>query len=131
MWHVLVRRAGVWPFLSKSALKFSPRSNNTVETSEVLTVRSIALSPFYLLVIYRPLGPHTGSLHEFPEFVADLVTHADNILIIGDFNGHMNSWSEPLTAAFETIIDTLGFTLIIDEASNKNGYTRDMVQTRG
>lgn len=52
--------------ISESALKFSPRSNS-------------ASLPFYLAVIYRPPGPYSGCLDEFSEFMAYLVTHADNI----------------------------------------------------
>ena len=34
-------------------------------------------------------GPYTAFLTEFPEFLLDLEVIADNILILGDFNIHM------------------------------------------
>ena len=39
--------------------------------------------------MYRPPGPYTAFLIEFPKFLSDLVVIADNILIFGDFNIHM------------------------------------------
>lgn len=55
--------------------------------------------------------------------MADLVTHTDNIQIMSDFNIHMDLPSEPFIVVFQTLINSLGFTEIIDEAMHKNGNT--------
>ena len=43
----------------------------------------------FIATVYRPPGPYTAFLTEFPEFLSDLVVIADNILIFGHFNIHM------------------------------------------
>lgn len=45
---------------------------------------------FHLVVTYRPQGPYSHFLEEFGEFLAALLTRSDKILIIGDFNIHLN-----------------------------------------
>ena len=42
----------------------------------------------FIATVYRPTGPYTAFLTEFPEFLSDLVM-ADNNHIFGDFNIHM------------------------------------------
>lgn len=59
----------------------------------------------FIFVIYNSPGPYTG------------------LLIMGDFNILMNPLTVPLTSAFQTIIDTFGFT--------QNGNTIDLVLTWG
>nr|XP_049596961.1 uncharacterized protein LOC125981145 [Syngnathus scovelli]XP_049596968.1 uncharacterized protein LOC125981145 [Syngnathus scovelli] len=125
------KKGGGVALISNSELRFRPRSIHVFKTFEVLVVRSTALPSFYLAVIYRPPGAYSGFLDEFSEFVADLVTNADNIVIMGDFNIHMNSPSEPPTSAFQTLIDTFGFTQAIQAATHKNGNTLDLVLSRG
>ncbi|XP_061141855.1 uncharacterized protein LOC133158583 [Syngnathus typhle] len=131
MWRVLEKRVGGVALISNSELSFRPRSINVFKTFEVLTVRSTALPSFYLTVIYRPPGAYSGFLDEFSEFVADLVFNADNIIIMGDFNIHMNLPSELLTSAFQTLTDTFGFTQAVQAATHKNGNTIDLVLSRG
>lgn len=41
---------------------------------------------FHLVVLYRPPGSDSQLLDEFGEFISDLVTHFDTILVIRDFN---------------------------------------------
>nr|XP_049586306.1 uncharacterized protein LOC125975153 [Syngnathus scovelli] len=125
------KKGGGVALISNSDLKFRPRSINVFKTFEVLTVRSTALPSLYLAVIYRPPGAYSGFLDEFSEFVADLMTNADYIIIMGDFNIHMNLPSEPLTSAFQTLSDTFGFTQAVQAATHKNGNTLDLVLSQG
>ena len=50
----------------------------------------------FIATVYRPPGPYTAFLTEFPKFLLDLVVIADNILIFGDFNIHMEKFTDPL-----------------------------------
>lgn len=56
-------------------------------------------------------------------WTCDLVTHTDNIQIMSDFNIHMDLPSEPFIVVFQTLINSLGFTEIIDEVMHKNDNT--------
>ena len=68
---------------------------------------------FVLAVVYRPPGPYSVFLDEFSDFAADLATYSDNILLIGDFNIHVNNPSDSLATAFLSTADTLGFKQLV------------------
>ncbi|KAK0131362.1 hypothetical protein N1851_033943 [Merluccius polli] len=57
--------------------------------------KSIADS-FFLAIVYQPPGPYSLFVEEFSEFAADLVTYSDKVLLVGDFNIHVNNLSDSL-----------------------------------
>ena len=79
-------------FTSFEALVLKPSSSNSNSL--------VQGTGFHLVVLYRPPGPYSQFLEEFGEFIADVVTPSDKILIIGDFNIHLNKPSDPLGKAF-------------------------------
>ena len=57
---------------------------------ELLVMKSMQpTQSLFIATVYRPPGPYTAFLTEFPEFLSDLLVMADNIQIFGDFNIHM------------------------------------------
>lgn len=48
----------------------------------------VQLRSFHLMALCRL--PYSQFYEEFGDFILDLVTHSDAILIIGDFNIHLN-----------------------------------------
>ncbi|XP_061896832.1 uncharacterized protein LOC133645918 [Entelurus aequoreus] len=126
-----LKRGGGVALIYNENFNLTPNLNNKYKSFEVLTMRSVTPLPLDLAVIYRPPGPYSDFISEFSEFVADLVTHADNIIIMGDFNIHMNTPSDPQCVALQTIIDSCGITQIIHEPTHRNGNTIDLVLVRG
>ena len=47
-------------------------------------------NPFYCVLIYHPLGPNNGFLIEFAEFLSSVVVKLAKVLIVGDFNIHVD-----------------------------------------
>ncbi|XP_061924532.1 uncharacterized protein LOC133663844 [Entelurus aequoreus] len=90
-----LKRGGGVALIYNENYNLTPNLNNKYNSFEVLTLRFVTPLPLHLAVIYRPPGPYSDFISEFSEFVADLVTHADNIIIMGDFNIHMNTPSDP------------------------------------
>lgn len=70
-------------------------------------------------------------LEEFSDFIADLITHPDKILIIGDFNIHLNKAVDPLSRAFQAIIDSFGFNQWVGEPTHCAGNTPDLILSYG
>ncbi len=60
-----------------------------------------------------------------------LVTHSDWILIIGDFNIHLNKAFDPLSKAFLALLDTFGFTQFVHEPTHCSGNTLDLIVSHG
>ena len=81
------------------------------------------------LVLSRAIN--VVDLIEFPEFLSDLVVIADNILIFGDFNIHMEKSTDPLQKAFGAIIDSVGFVQHVSGPTHCHIHTLDLVLSHG
>ncbi len=59
---------------------------------------------FVLATVYRPPGHHTDFIKVSGDFLSELVLAANKVLIVGDFNIHVDNHKDSLGSAF---IDTL------------------------
>ncbi|XP_059910918.1 uncharacterized protein LOC132459992 [Gadus macrocephalus] len=133
-----VKKGGGVALISNSKLNLKPKNRYIFRSFEVLALCTSAPreakrvpDSFVLAVVYRPPGPYSVFLDEFSDFAADLVTYSDNILLIGDFNIHVNNPSDALTRAFLSTTDTLGFKQLVQHPTHIGGNTLDLVLTRG
>ncbi|XP_030264935.1 uncharacterized protein LOC115576546 [Sparus aurata] len=110
-------------FTSFEALVLKPSSSNSNSL--------VQGTGFHLVVLYRPPGPYSQFLEEFGEFIADLVTRSDKILIIGDFNIHLNKPSDPLGKAFLRLLDISNFIQLVHEPTHSSGNTLDLIISHG
>ncbi len=63
---------------------------------------------FVLATVYRPPGHHTDFIKEFGDFLSELVLAADKVLIVGDFNIHVDNEKDALGSAFLDILNSIG-----------------------
>ncbi len=63
---------------------------------------------FVLATVYRPPGHHTDFIKEFADFLSELVLAADRVLIVGDFNIHVDNKKDALGSAFIDILNSIG-----------------------
>ena len=60
------------------------------------------LQPVLFVIVYRALGPYS-------EFLSSLVLKSDKVIIVGDFNVHVDVTNDSLSNAFTSLIDSISF----------------------
>lgn len=90
----------VFRLTSNHDIKFTSFEAVVLKPSSSSSNSLVQGTSFHLVVIYRPPGPE----EKFGDFIADLVTRSDKILIIGDFNIHSHKPSEPLSKALLALL---------------------------
>ena len=66
------------------------------------------LQPILFVTVYRAPGPYSELLSEFSESLSTLVLKTDKVIIVGDFNIHVDD-DKNLSVAFNSILDYGGF----------------------
>uniref|UniRef100_A0A3B3IBG4 Reverse transcriptase domain-containing protein n=1 Tax=Oryzias latipes TaxID=8090 RepID=A0A3B3IBG4_ORYLA len=87
--------------------------------------------PVLFIIIYRPPGPYSEFLTEFSDFLSTIVLDSDQIIILGDFNIHVDDPSDCLGKAFAALLDDVGFTQSVNEPTHCHKHTLDLVLTHG
>lgn len=66
------------------------KQNITLNSFEALVLKpspsAVNWNRFHLYELYRHPGPCSQFLEEFGDFISDLITHCDKVLVIGDFS---------------------------------------------
>ena len=90
---------------------------------------------FHILAIYHPpantVSGQTNStfISDFLETYADLTTTHNNIIVMGDFNIHMEEKNDPDVTSFYTDLEIMGLYQHIEFSTHTLGHTLDLVIT--
>ncbi len=82
---------------------------------------------FVLATVYRPPGHHTDFIKEF----ADLVLAADKVLIVGDFNIHVDNEKDALGSVFIDILNSIGVRQHVSGPTHCRNHTLDLILSHG
>ena len=119
--------------LFKSCLKLQLRSTDKqAVTFEHAVVMDISRCVQYV-IIYRPPPSSkngyttTEFLYEFESFVSDVNLAANKIVIIGDFNLHIDLPSKPEIVSFMSILSSFDLFQHVSEATHVHGHILDLL----
>ena len=87
-------------------------------------------NPFYCVLIYRPPGKNGSFLSDFGEFLASIIRY-ERVLMIGDFNIHVNDSSDKFAVKFLNLTESFNFTQHVSGPTHIKGNTLDLVFTLG
>ncbi len=82
---------------------------------------------FVLATVYRPPGHHTDFIKEFPDFLSELVLVTDKVLIVGDFNIHVDNEKDALGSAFIDILNSIGVRQHVSGPTHSRNHTLDLI----
>lgn len=101
-------------------------STQTRRSFEVQQFQLALVNPVVFVIIYRPPHANNDFINEFAEFLSEIVTSHDRILIIGDFNIHVCCDSKPLSKDFLSLIDSFDFVQWVSGPTHVQGHTLDL-----
>lgn len=104
---------------------------SSYRTFEVQLMQPTSTNSLVFALVYRPPQPNKDFLNEFAEFVGDLVTRHDRILILGDFNIHVCCDSKPLSKEFLNLIASFDLEQWVSGHTHIQGHTLDLILSRG
>ncbi len=86
---------------------------------------------FVLATVYRPPGHHTDFIKEFADFLSELVLAADKVLIVADFNIHVDNEKDALGSAFIDILNSIGVRQHVSGPTHCRNHTLDLILLHG
>ena len=103
-------RGGGVAAIYQADLLLNPRLKHSFNSFESLTLSLFYPSwkcqkPVIVVVVYRPPGPYSEFLSEFSDFLSELVLSTDKVIIVDDFNIHVDVANDSLNFAFNSLID--------------------------
>lgn len=82
--------------------------------------------PFYCALVYRPPGPNSSFLAEFSDFLSSIM-RLSKLLLVGDFNIHVDDESDLFARGFTSIMDSFHFIQHVSGPTHNKGHTLDLV----
>jgi hypothetical protein len=129
------RGGGVAAIFDSSLLISSkPKLNYNSFESLVLSLSHPSwksLQPILFVIVYRAPGPYSEFLSEFAEFLSTLVLKTDKVIIVGDFNIHVDVENDSFSTAFISLLDSIGFSQSVHEPTHCFNHTLDLVLVYG
>ncbi|XP_076118489.1 uncharacterized protein LOC143099278 [Alosa pseudoharengus] len=129
-------RGGGVATIYQSSLLTSPKLTHKFRSFEVLVLHFLppdwkTNQPVTVVTLYRPPGPYTEFLEGFSDFLSTLTIQTEKILILGDFNIHMDNVNDCLTIASQSLIDHVGFCQNVNSPTHRDKHTIDLVLSYG
>ncbi len=83
-----------------------------------------------IVVIYRPPSASMSQfLSDFSDFIAKVILGKRPILVVGDFNIHVDDANDPSANSFLDILTVYGLTQHVTEPTHLSGHTLDLLIT--
>ncbi len=86
---------------------------------------------FVLATVYRPPGHHTDFIKELADFLSELVLAANKVLIVGDFNIHVDNEKDLLGSALIDILNSIGVKQHVSGPTHCRNHTLDLILSHG
>ncbi|XP_054594520.2 uncharacterized protein [Nothobranchius furzeri] len=121
-------RGGGLAVVFRDHLPCSSTTSGLFASFELQLIKVGRKDPFYCAVVYRPPGPNGSFLQEFSDFLSSTVK-LSRLVIVGDFNIHVDDPSDHFAMNFSSLMDSFSFTQHVSGPTHTRGHTLDLVFT--
>ena len=115
----------------------SSRYNKKLNSFEYeIVLMTSASFTFRVVVIYRPPPSQPNGIkkssfiEEFGDLMELTATLSGKLIVLGDFNVHVDCKSDPETTDLQSLFDCFDLVQHVDGATHKDGHTLDLVISR-
>jgi hypothetical protein len=111
-------------------LPLSPKSFELLAVEVIPNTKTLNTSgKLYLAILYRPPGSCKMFLEEFNDILCHF-NHIDQILIVGDFNIHVDQRNDRNYIHFARLLDQYGWIQHVHGITHDAGHTLDLILTK-
>lgn len=134
-WHNKGKRGGGVGLIVSNDITVEEVSGEERKTFEFMATKVKTNEPLLLVVVYRPPPTQknnftlTAFLDEFEDFLAEMTTSHNNIIILGDFNIHWDFAGNSSVETFKSLTDTFEMEQHIVTATHRDKHTLDLIMT--
>ncbi|XP_075868585.1 uncharacterized protein LOC142879305 isoform X3 [Nelusetta ayraudi] len=124
-------RGGGIAAVHRTDIKTIPVSIPAVPSFEHITFQLSGPTPLVTAVIYRRPKPNPSFLTDFSNFLTELCAISPSVLLLGDFNFHIDDTNCQPATQFLDLLHRLNFTQHINFPTHTCGHTLDLVCSFG
>uniref|UniRef100_UPI0035900AD0 uncharacterized protein n=1 Tax=Myxine glutinosa TaxID=7769 RepID=UPI0035900AD0 len=124
-------RGGGIAVIHRQDIKTNLISISSAPSFEHLALKLSGHTQSVMAVVYRPPKPHPSFLSDFSYFLTQLCSLSPSILLLGDFNIHMDSTDSTITTDFTDLLTCFNLTQHVDFPTHIRGHILDLVCSTG
>ena len=124
------KRGGGLAVIHRCELHISPVTIPNLSSFECLVFTCTKPHPLRVILVYRPPKPrHPSFMSDLSELFMSFCTTSNNVVILGDFNIHVDSPSSQYTAELTQLLDTLNLKQYVATPTHTKGHILDLFIT--
>ena len=126
------KKGGGVGLMFRNTLKWSKASSHSFKSFEHLDqMLTCGSSLLHIIVVYRPpSSSFTDFIQEFSSLMESACVSKGRLLIVGDFNIHVDNSSDAKANQFKEVLDSFNMTQHVNEKTHKGKHTLDLIITR-
>ncbi len=124
-------RGGGLAMLYNKKWKVSTIAAPSYATFESMVLQVNGPEPTIITTVYRPPKFNTNFLAELSAFLTLLCSVSPNVIMVGDFNIHIDKATVTYTKYFLSCLDSFGLKQFIDFPTHSKGHTLDLLCCTG
>lgn len=125
----LDKRGGGLAIIHRQHIKTSLVTIPTSSSFEHLVFKLSGPKPLVTALIYRPPKPNPAFPSDFSTFLTQLCAISPSVLLLGDFNYHVDSLNSLPAIEFLDILNCFNITQHVDFPTHRKGHTLDLICT--